>query len=56
MRLSSKKPEVIVHTDYLLDVPRTRAYITVREALDQLHAAGIPFIVIAMNHSMVRTR
>jgi len=28
----------------------------VLEALDRLHAAGIPFIVIAGNHSMVKMR
>jgi exonuclease SbcD len=54
----SRKPDVLVHAGDLFDVvkPKTRAYTTVLEALDRLHAAGIPFIVIAGNHSMVKTR
>ena len=53
-----QKPDVLVHAGDLFDVvkPKTRAYTTVLEALDRLHAAGIPFIVIAGNHSMVKTR
>ena len=52
------KPDVLVHAGDLFDVvkPKTRAYTTVLEALDRLHTAGIPFIVIAGNHSMVKTR
>ena len=54
----NKKPDVLVHAGDLFDVvkPKTRAYTTVLEALDRLQAAGIPFIVIAGNHSMVKTR
>jgi DNA repair exonuclease SbcCD nuclease subunit len=53
-----QKPDVLIHAGDLFDVvkPKTRAYTTVLEALDRLHAAGIPFIVIAGNHSMVKTR
>jgi|WetSurMetagenome_2_1015567.scaffolds.fasta_scaffold89321_2 DNA repair protein SbcD/Mre11 len=53
-----QKPDVLVHAGDLFDQvkPKTRAYTTVLEALDRLHAAGIPFIVIAGNHSMVKTR
>jgi len=53
-----QKPDVVVHAGDLFDTvkPKTRAYTTVLEALDRLHAAGIPFIVIAGNHSMVKTR
>jgi len=53
-----QKPDVLVHAGDLFDVvkPKTRAYTTVLEALHRLHAAGIPFIVIAGNHSMVKTR
>jgi 3',5'-cyclic AMP phosphodiesterase CpdA len=53
-----QKPDVLVHAGDLFEVvkPKTRAYTTVLEALDRLHAAGIPFIVIAGNHSMVKTR
>ena len=53
-----RKPDVLVHAGDLFDTvkPKTRAYTTVLEALDRLHAAGIPFIVIAGNHSMVKTR
>jgi DNA repair protein SbcD/Mre11 len=52
------KPDVLVHAGDLFDTvkPKTRAYTTVLEALERLHAAGIPFIVIAGNHSMVKTR
>jgi DNA repair exonuclease SbcCD nuclease subunit len=53
-----QRPDVLVHAGDLFDVvkPKTRAYTTVLEALDRLYAAGIPFIVIAGNHSMVKTR
>jgi DNA repair protein SbcD/Mre11 len=53
-----QKPDLLVHAGDLFDTvkPKTRAYTTVLEALDRLHAAGIPFIVIAGNHSMVKTR
>jgi DNA repair exonuclease SbcCD nuclease subunit len=53
-----QKPDVLVHAGDLFDTvkPKTRAYTTVLEALDRLQSAGIPFIVIAGNHSMVKTR
>jgi DNA repair exonuclease SbcCD nuclease subunit len=51
-----EKPDVLVHAGDLFDQvkPKTRAYTTVLEALDRLHNAEIPFIVIAGNHSMVK--
>jgi DNA repair exonuclease SbcCD nuclease subunit len=57
-RIVAEKPDVLVHAGDLFDQvkPKTRAYTTVMEALEQLHAAGIPFVVIAGNHSMVKTR
>ena len=41
-----EKPDVLVYAGDLFDVvkPRTRAYTTVLEALDRLHAAGIPLV------------
>ena len=53
-----QKPDVVVHAGDLFDTvkPKTRAYTTVLEALDRLGHAGIPFIVIAGNHSMTKTR
>ncbi len=53
-----QKPDVLVHAGDLFDTvkPKTRAYTTVLEALERLHAAGIPVIIIAGNHSMVKTR
>ncbi len=53
-----QKPDVLVHAGDLFDTvkPKTRAYTTVLEALDRLHAAGIPLIVIAGNHSMAKTQ
>jgi len=53
-----QKPDVLVHAGDLFEQvkPKTKAYTTVLEALDRLHAAGIPFIVIAGNHSMIKTR
>jgi DNA repair exonuclease SbcCD nuclease subunit len=52
------KPDVLVHAGDLFDTvkPKTRAYTTVLEALERLHAAGIPLVIIAGNHSMVKTR
>jgi DNA repair exonuclease SbcCD nuclease subunit len=54
----NQKPDVLVHAGDLFDTvkPKTKAYTTVLEALDRLHAAGIPLIIIAGNHSMVKTR
>jgi DNA repair exonuclease SbcCD nuclease subunit len=53
-----QKPDVLVHAGDLFDTvkPKTRAYTTVLEALEQLHAAEIPLVIIAGNHSMVKTR
>jgi DNA repair exonuclease SbcCD nuclease subunit len=53
-----QKPDVLVHAGDLFDTvkPKTRAYTTVLEALERLHAAEIPLVVIAGNHSMVKTR
>jgi DNA repair exonuclease SbcCD nuclease subunit len=52
------KPDVLVHAGDLFDTvkPKTRAYTTVLEALERLHAAGIPLVIIAGNHSMTKTR
>jgi exonuclease SbcD len=57
-RIIAEKPDVLVHAGDLFDQvkPKTAAYKTVMEALDRLHAAGIPFVVVAGNHSMVKTR
>lgn len=53
-----QKPDVLVHAGDLFDTvkPKTRAYTTVLEALERLHAAGIPLVIIAGNHSMTKTR
>jgi DNA repair exonuclease SbcCD nuclease subunit len=53
-----EKPDVLVHAGDLFDTvkPKTKAYTTVLEALERLHAAEIPLIIIAGNHSMVKTR
>ncbi len=52
------KPDALVHAGDLFDTvkPKTKAYTTVLEALERLHAAGIPLIIIAGNHSMAKTR
>jgi DNA repair exonuclease SbcCD nuclease subunit len=52
------KPDVLVHAGDLFDTvkPKTKAYTTVLEALDRLHTAGIPLVIIAGNHSTARTR
>lgn len=57
-RIIAEKPDVLVHAGDLFDTvkPKTRAYTTVLEALERLHAAGIPIVIIAGNHSMVKTR
>ncbi len=54
----AKRPDVLVHAGDLFDTvkPKTRAYTTVLEALERLHTAGIPLVLIAGNHSMVKTR
>jgi DNA repair protein SbcD/Mre11 len=53
-----QKPDTLVHAGDLFDTvkPKTKAYTTVLEALDRLHANGIPLIIIAGNHSMAKTR
>jgi DNA repair exonuclease SbcCD nuclease subunit len=53
-----QKPDVLVHAGDLFDTvkPKTRAYTTVLEALDRLHAAAIPLVIIAGNHSMAKSR
>ena len=57
-KIIAGKPDVLVHAGDLFDTvkPKTRAYTTVLEALELLHAAGIPLVIIAGNHSMVKTR
>jgi|SRR5208337_3669547 len=53
-----QKPDVLVHAGDLFDTvkPKTKAYTTVLEALERLHANEIPLVIIAGNHSMVKTR
>ena len=53
-----QKPDCLVHAGDLFDTvkPKTKAYTTVLDALGRLHAAGIPVIIIAGNHSMTKTR
>jgi exonuclease SbcD len=53
-----QRPDAIVHAGDLFDrvKPKTRAYTTVLEALERLGEEGIPFVVIAGNHSMPKTR
>jgi DNA repair exonuclease SbcCD nuclease subunit len=53
-----EKPDVLIHAGDLFDQvkPKTRAYTTVLGALERLHDAGIPVVVIAGNHSMSKTR
>jgi exonuclease SbcD len=57
-RIILEKPDVLVHAGDLFHQvkPRTRAYTTALEALRRLEEAGIPFVVIAGNHSMAKTR
>jgi len=57
-RIIAAKPDVLVHAGDLFDQvkPKTRAYTTILEALERLHRAGIPLVVIAGNHSMTKTR
>lgn len=54
----SHKPDAVVHAGDLFDTvkPKTKAYTIALEALGRLHAAGIPVIIIAGNHSMTKTR
>jgi DNA repair exonuclease SbcCD nuclease subunit len=54
----NQKPDVLVHAGDIFDTvkPKTKAYTTVLEALERLHAADIPLVIIAGNHSMVKTR
>jgi DNA repair protein SbcD/Mre11 len=53
-----QKPDALIHAGDLFDTvkPKTKAYTTVLEALERLHANEIPLIIIAGNHSMVKTR
>jgi exonuclease SbcD len=57
-KIIAERPDVLVHAGDLFDTvkPKTRAYTTVLEALERLHAAGIPVVAITGNHSMVKTR
>jgi DNA repair exonuclease SbcCD nuclease subunit len=54
----NQKPDTLVHAGDLFDTvkPKTKAYTTVLEALERLHEKEIPLIIIAGNHSMVKTR
>src|SRR5512145_1166112 len=54
----NQKPDALIHAGDIFDTvkPKTKAYTTVLEALDRLSEAGIPLIIIAGNHSMVKTR
>lgn len=53
-----QKPGALVHAGDLFDTvkPKTKAYTTVLEALERLHANEISLVIIAGNHSMVKTR
>jgi exonuclease SbcD len=53
-----QKPDALVHAGDLFDTvkPKTKAYTTVLEAFNKLSEAGIPLVIIAGNHSMVKTR
>jgi exonuclease SbcD len=53
-----EKPDVLVHAGDLFDQvkPKNRAFETAMKALERLHEAGIPLVVIAGNHSMVKFR
>ena len=57
-KIIRQKPDVLVHAGDLFEQvkPKTKAYTTVLEALERLGAAEIPFVVIAGNHSMIKTR
>jgi DNA repair protein SbcD/Mre11 len=52
------RPDALIHAGDLFDTvkPKTKAYTTVLEALERLSEAGIPLVIIAGNHSMVKTR
>jgi len=52
------RPDVLIHAGDIFDTvkPKTKAYTTVLEALERLDEAGIPLVIIAGNHSMVKTR
>jgi exonuclease SbcD len=52
------RPDALIHAGDLFDTvkPKTKAYTTVLEALERLSEASIPLIIIAGNHSMVKTR
>ncbi len=54
----NQKPDALIHAGDIFDTvkPKTKAYTTVLEALNRLGEAGIPLIIIAGNHSMVKTR
>ncbi|MFA4876879.1 MAG: DNA repair exonuclease [Methanoregula sp.] len=54
----NQKPDCVVHAGDLFDTvkPKTKAYTTVLEALERLSIEGIPLVIIAGNHSMVKTR
>ncbi|MBP7120125.1 MAG: DNA repair exonuclease [Methanolinea sp.] len=53
-----QKPDVLVHAGDLFDTvkPKNKAFSTAMEALERLHEAGVPLVIIAGNHSMVKTR
>jgi len=54
----NQKPDALIHAGDIFDTvkPKTKAYTTVLEALNRLSEAGIPVVIIAGNHSMVKTR
>lgn len=57
-RIIREKPDVLVHAGDLFDTvkPKNKAFSTAMEALERLHEAGVPLVIIAGNHSMVKTR
>ncbi|MDD1667220.1 MAG: metallophosphoesterase, partial [Methanomicrobiales archaeon] len=52
------RPDAVVHAGDLFHSvrPKTPAYTTALEALSRLGEAGIPFLVIAGNHDMMKSR
>jgi exonuclease SbcD len=57
-RILALRPDAVVHAgDIFHSVkPKTMAYTTVLEALTRLGDAGIPLVLIAGNHDMVKSR
>jgi len=52
------KPDLILHTGDLFDVvkPKNKAIVVAMEGFNRVSEAGIPVVIIAGNHSMVKTK